>query len=39
MKFKYRAFISYSSKDRKTAEELQRFLESYHVPKALRVAL
>lgn len=36
--FKYRAFISYSSKDRRAAEELQRFLESYRVPKALCAA-
>lgn len=34
--YKYRAFISYSSSDRSTAERLQRSLESYWIPKPLR---
>ncbi|WP_292427920.1 toll/interleukin-1 receptor domain-containing protein [Mesorhizobium sp.] len=35
-RFKYRAFISYSSSDREAAEKLQRALESYKIPKPLR---
>ncbi|WP_081159825.1 toll/interleukin-1 receptor domain-containing protein [Ensifer aridi] len=34
--YRYRAFISYSSKDRSAAEKLQRSLESYRIPKPLR---
>ena len=34
--FKYYAFISYSHKDKKVAQKLQRRLERYHLPSALR---
>ena len=34
--FKYRAFISYSSKDRIIGEKFQRSLEGYKIPKTLR---
>ncbi|WEJ12344.1 toll/interleukin-1 receptor domain-containing protein [Sinorhizobium prairiense] len=34
--YRYRAFISYSSKDRSAAEKLQRSLESYRIPRPLR---
>ncbi|HEV2650190.1 MAG TPA: hypothetical protein VGU69_02950, partial [Rhizomicrobium sp.] len=33
--FKYRAFISYSHRDKKWADWLHRALETYRVPKAL----
>lgn len=33
--FRYKAFISYSSKDRPEAERLHRRLEGFHTPKAL----
>lgn len=35
---RYKAFISYSHKDRKTAEWLHRTLETYRAPRALRKA-
>ena len=34
--FKYYAFISYSHKDKKIAQKLQRRLEKYHLPTSLR---
>ncbi|MDK1376580.1 MULTISPECIES: toll/interleukin-1 receptor domain-containing protein [unclassified Sinorhizobium] len=34
--YKYSAFVSYSSSDRAIAEKLQKSLESFRIPKALR---
>ena len=34
--YKYFAFISYSHRDKKTVKKLQRRLESYHLPSALK---
>lgn len=34
--YRYKAFISYSSLDRRAAEKLQKTLESYRIPKPLR---